>query len=161
MRTIATRSIIAAYHHSWRIDNGQHQPLTLILFRVLLTIRISITPSPAIYEGCWCTTHAAFELGSKVASKQPYRIFRIHRSLSLRNNPQVQFSGGTEVIRVGELLPNTQHFPQFRIQAVIKCFFSDKSLVAEVAWLTCCLLWPNRRVARSSIVVGARSASPK
>src|SRR6266566_2316432 len=119
MRICATRPIIAAYPHSWRIDNGQQQPLTFILFRVLLTIRISITPGPTKYESSWCITHAAFELRSKVASKQLYRIFRIHQPLSFRNNPQVQISGGTEVIGVEELLPNTEHFPQFRIQAMI------------------------------------------
>src|SRR2546425_3568134 len=119
MRIFATRPIIAAYPHSWRIDNGQQQPLTFILFRVLLTIRISITPCPAEYEGSWRITYATFELRSKVASKHHYRIFRIHQPISLRNNPQVQISGGTEVIRVGEFLPNTQQFPQFRIQAMI------------------------------------------
>src|SRR5258708_27420374 len=87
-------------------------------FRVLFTIGFSITPRPPEYEGSWCITHAAFELRSKVASNHHYRIFRIHQPLSLRNNPQVQISGGTEVIRVEELLPNTQHFPLFPIQAM-------------------------------------------
>src|SRR2546421_2092278 len=107
-RIIATWPIIATYPHSWRIDNGQQQPLIFKLFRVLLTIGIAITPRPAEYEGSWCITHAAFKLRSKVASKQLYRIFRIHQALSLRNNLQVQVGGRTEVIRVGELLPNTQ-----------------------------------------------------
>lgn len=94
MRIISARPIVAAYPHSWRIDNGQQQPLILILFRVLLAIRIPITPYPTEYEGSCCTTHTAFELRSKVTSKQLYRIFRIHQPLSLRNNPQVQISSG-------------------------------------------------------------------